>query len=57
MATAIATKGRVTAPAVCRDCGWAGTAVLSKKRRRNSHPAVTGVPCPKCGKHHLRKVG
>jgi len=43
----------------CRGCGWAGPVSLvpgSGKHKRSKKPAATGVPCPKCGKHMLRRT-
>ena len=38
----------------CRQCDFAGEVGISKKDK--NFPAVTGVPCPVCGKHSLRKL-
>lgn len=38
---------------LCRSCNWFGQVTMSK--HRNKGASVTGVPCPKCGKHKLRR--
>lgn len=46
----------MTATVECRVCQYAGSVVISKRNWPKRRPAVTGVPCPKCGKHKLRKI-
>lgn len=46
----------------CRQCGWTGWYQVRTRRsdqrpgQKQKRPAVTGVPCPGCGEHTLRRV-
>lgn len=39
---------------VCRKCNHTGRVVIGKEKAQGQ--AVTGVPCPKCGLHHLSRI-
>jgi predicted RNA-binding Zn-ribbon protein involved in translation (DUF1610 family) len=46
----------VQAECASKQCDWKGKARLAKKFRPGRHPAITGVPCPKCSEHLLNRA-
>ena len=45
----------------CRSCDYQGKVFSLRPGKKNSGKgdkgaAVTGVPCPKCGKHKLKRI-